>query len=204
MSRINSVRTSVWLSWIEVIPFDYSFSNLTILSVSRVSIRFRSTHPTKVVCFTEERSADVEMVSLNETEENRFYIHSNTEKVLFFPIVSRVGEDTRLYCRVTDLGLDSRPSTTFASAPFVTRFSSLKLKYTKRDEESVHFELLPKGLYTILKGEEDAVESGRIRVECTELPLFPVSEETSHAVTATGFLPIGFQVEVFTVSSVHG
>ena len=141
-----------------------------------------------MVCFTGERDLDVTTVSVNETSENRFYVHSDRKTDLIIPIHTRIGEDSRVFCIVTDVGIESKPSTYYASVPFVVRFTSLKLKYGPRD-------LTPKGLHTVLKTEEDAIESGRVQVVCTEMPLLS-SEEDKYSVSLVDYLPLSFNIDV--------
>lgn len=154
-----------------------------------------------MVCFTGERDLVVTTVSVNETSENRFYVHSDRKTDLIIPIHTRIGEDSRVFCIVTDVGIESKPSTYYASAPFVVRFTSLKLKYGPRDEESVHFDLTPKGLHTVLKTEEDAIESGRVQVVCTEMPLLS-SEEGKYSFSLVDYLPLSFNIDVVAWSGV--
>lgn len=132
---------------------------------------------------------------MNETNDNRFYVHSGKKTDLIIPIHARIGEDSRLFCIITDVGTELKPFTYYASAPLVVRFTSLELKYGTRDEESVHFSLIPKGLYTVLKTEEDSIEYGRVQVMCTEMPLLS-TEEGQYSISLVDYLPLSFKIDV--------
>ena len=136
---------------LEFSSFHFSLTNSSFVSASEISFDYRATHPSKVVCIVEEADATLSDVSYLESDENRFYFHSGMD---YTPIISfspSVGVESRLFCRITDLGVPESPTYEYVGDPFVVRYTSISLEYLARQNATVTFTLLPKGLYAVSK-----------------------------------------------------
>lgn len=107
-----------------------------------------------------------------------------------------IGESSRLFCKVYDLGVVEKPFYVFTSDPFVLRFSTLKLQYVNREESTVHFEVLPKHFYIESQNATAGFESGEIEMVCSCNPLFEPAGENKQIITMRGFLPLYFDIRV--------
>ena len=114
----------LWLTLLNVlekIPFEFSITNVTLLSSTVVGFSYHSNHPSKVVCVT--RRADMEEKDLdwNESSRNRFYYHSNRDYCQEVDVSVIAGQDSRLFCRVTDLANETLSHHFFFSSAFSLR-----------------------------------------------------------------------------------
>ncbi len=94
---------------------------MTLLSSSIVGFSYHANHPTKVVCITGRADADEKDLEWNESERNRFYYHSNRDYCQEIQIDVVPGQDSRLFCRVTDLANETVYYSSFMSSSFVLR-----------------------------------------------------------------------------------
>ena len=104
------------------IPFKYSISNLTFGDISTLYYTFQATRPSKVACLISRSDSDVDKLIWNRSIH---YFHSNrsyTEQVVVNGIV---GQDSRLFCQVTDLSTDEFNTTYYHSNPFSIRCISI-------------------------------------------------------------------------------
>ena len=193
----------ICIYWLESSSFHFSLTNSSFVSASEISFHYRATHPSKVVCIVEEADATLSDVSYLESDTNRFYFHSGID---YDPLISfspSVGVESRLFCRITDLGIPETPIYEYVGDPFVIRYTSLSLEYLARQNATVTFNLLPKGLYAYPKpakpqNESDPasaiVEKGLLQVECKEQPLFTSHYETRRVSIPPAPLPLQFTV----------
>ena len=101
------------------IPFEYSFSNVSILSPHVITYSYEASHPSKVICVTSRADLNEEQVSLKETLQNRYYYHSDRPVCQEMDMRVVVGQDSRLYCHVVDLASENATTYFYRSTPFV-------------------------------------------------------------------------------------
>lgn len=182
---------------LDSIPFVYSVSNITVISSGLISYQFNANHPSKVVCITGRSDTDGWSLSFVETDSNRFYYHSNKGYEQQLPISPEIGESSRLFCKVFDLGVVGSPMYMFTSDPFVIRYSTLSLQYLHRSEDEAYFKVHPQQLYTETLPSSSSFESGEIEMVCSRHFLFSKTEDDYPHLSIRGFLPLHFSVEVY-------
>ena len=104
-----------------------------------------------MVCIVEEADATLSDVSYLESDVNRFYFHSGVDSTALISFSPAVGVESRLFCRITDLGIPGNPVYEYVGDSFVVRYTSISLEYLARQNATVTFTLLPKGLYPVFK-----------------------------------------------------
>lgn len=196
MCRTSSVDSIYMVNSLDTIPFEYLVSNITVVSSGLISYQFSANHPSKVVCITERSDTDGWSLSFVETDSNRFYYHSNKGYEQQLPISPEVGESSRLFCKVFDLGVVGSPVYMFTSDPFIIRYSTLSLQYLHRSEDEAYFKVNPQQLYIESLPSSSSFESGEIEMVCTRHFLFSKTEDEYPYLSIRGFLPLHFSVEV--------
>ena len=144
---------------LEFSSFHFSLTNASFVSASEILFHYRATHPSKVVCIVEEADATLSDVSYLESDVNRFYFHSGVDYAPRISFSPAVGVESRLFCRITDLGIPENPVYEYVGDSFVVRYTSISLEYLARQNATVTFTLLPKGLYPVFKLSEELNES---------------------------------------------
>ena len=134
-------------------------------------------------------------ISFIETNDSRFYIHSERDYCQVLSFYTQVGVDSRLFCRIVDLGVPNSPVYEYFSDPFVIRYSSVSLEYQRRENSTLTFQLSPKGLYAVMKSERMGAEKGLVQVECSKQLLSTAESEAELAVIVRGVLPLEFTVD---------
>jgi len=104
---------------LDKIPFEYSFSNVSVLSPGIIAYSYQASHPSKVVCVINRADLREEQVSWKETNQNRYYYHSDRPVCQEMDMHVVVGQDSRLYCHVVDLASENATVYFYHSAPFV-------------------------------------------------------------------------------------
>lgn len=104
---------------LDKIPFEYSFSNVSVLSPGIIAYSYQASHPSKVVCVINRADLREEQVSWKETNQNRYYYHSDRPMCQEMDMHVVVGQDSRLYCHVVDLASENATVYFYHSAPFV-------------------------------------------------------------------------------------
>ena len=104
---------------LDPIPFEYSFSNVTVLSPVAIAFSYQATHPSKVICITNRADLNEEQVLWKETIHNRYYYHSDRPVCQEMDMDVVVGQDSRLYCHVVDLASENATTYFYRSTPFV-------------------------------------------------------------------------------------
>ena len=168
---------------------------MTLRSYSEISFNYRASHPSKVVCIVEEADINPHDISFIETDDSRFYIHSERDYCQVLSFYTQVGVDSRLFCRIVDIGVSDSPVYEYFSAPFVVRYSSVSLEYQRRENSTFTFRLSPKGLYAVMKSELMGIEKGLVQVECSKQLLATPGSEVELAVTVSGVLPLEFTID---------
>ena len=139
---------------------------------------------------------DAWSLSYVESESNRFYFHSNRMYDQKVPIHVEIGESSRLYCKVFDLGISEKPVMLFESDPFVIRYSLLELRKLSQDDRNTRFEIIPKEFYVEQQNSTVAFESGEIELYCDLTSVTSEKQSDMSAITMRGYLPLQFDISV--------
>ena len=125
--RPNPFRTSTFLCVYELedVSFEYSFSNLSFAGVSSMYYTYQANRPSKVVCTIAR--ADTTMDQLR-WDQSAHYFHSNRSYTQEETINTVVGQDSRMFCQVTDLTTDMFYTAYFKSNPFIIRCTSFFIR----------------------------------------------------------------------------
>ena len=135
-------------------------------------------------------------LSYVESELNRFYFHSNRVYDQKFPIHVEIGESSRLYCKVFDLGISEKPVMLFESDPFVIRYSVLELRKLSQDDRNARFEIIPKQFYVEQQNSTAVFESGEIELYCDLKSFTSEKHDDISAISMRGYLPLQFDISV--------
>ena len=152
------------------------------------------------MCITERSDVDANSLSFAETDRNRFYFHSRQLFTPEVPIDVELGETSRMFCKVFDLGLSGTHVSMFSSDPFILRYSSLEFQYIEKEERFFQFEIHPKHYYIETLNNTAQQESGEVEMRCYLTPLYDQATE-KEIVFLRGFVPLQFQIQVVLVFS---
>lgn len=139
---------------------------------------------------------DAWSLSYVESESNRFYFHSNRVYDQKISIHVEIGESSRLYCKVFDLGISEKPVMLFESDPFVIRYSVLELRKLSQDDRNARFEIIPKQFYVEQQNSTAVFESGEIELYCDLKSVTSEKHDDISAISMRGYLPLQFDISV--------